>query len=157
MTVKDSNAALTLTQIIGYLSDPPLSEQIHQLGHAGGVEVIRLNREDTLRRRLRAVTDTGTRCQIALPRDQRLADGAVLWLDLQRAIIVRMNEEHWLRFSTDNVADALQLGYFAGNLHWRVRFDGSVLAIALEGPEETYLERLQSFLADGRARRVNDD
>ncbi|HIC72256.1 MAG TPA: urease accessory protein UreE, partial [Alphaproteobacteria bacterium] len=47
-----------------------------------------------------------------------------------------------------------ELGYFSGNLHWRVRFEGNELKIALEGPEETYLKRLQPFLETGRIQRL---
>ena len=54
-------------------------------------------------------------------------------------------------------AAALELGYFAGNLHWRVRFEGERLLVALEGPEEDYLSRLKPFLDVGRARRAERD
>jgi len=49
-------------------------------------------------------------------------------------------------------AAALRLGYHAGNLHWRVRFDGADLMVALEGPEARYRDRLAEFEADGTAR-----
>ena len=40
-------------------------------------------------------------------------------------------------------ATALELGYLCGNLHWRVRFADKRILIAMEGPEESYLARLQ--------------
>ena len=67
-----------------------------------------------------------------------------------------MLETKWLRIVPVNDAAALELGYFAGNLHWRVRFDEAVLEIALDGPEQNYLDRLANHLDSGRARRVDN-
>ena len=46
--------------------------------------------------------------------------GAILVLDESRAIIVRSETERWLRLEPRSIADAIELGYQAGNLHWRV-------------------------------------
>jgi urease accessory protein len=39
-------------------------------------------------------------------------------------------------------------------MHWKVEFDGTLLRIALQGPVDSYLERLSHFIADGRASRT---
>ncbi len=148
---------LMLNAIIGFSTDDDLSERLHDLGHRGAVETIRLERKDMLRRRLRAETDKGTACAIALPRDRQLEDGAVLLIEEDRAVVVRAAEEHWLRLRPRDAAAALELGYHAGNMHWRVRFDGTDLAIAQEGPRKAYVDRLEAYLADGRAEVLNDD
>ena len=95
-------------------------------------------------------TDRGTSCVIALPRGERLYNGAVLALEESRAIVVRVAGESWLRLRPVSVADALRLGYHAGNLHWRVRFDGEDLLVALEGPEADYVARLTELVEEGR-------
>ena len=146
-----------VTEILGFASDPALAERLHLMSHAGRVEHLTLAQEDVHRRRLRASTDRGTECLIALPRDQALGDGAVLMLEEARAVVVRLAEERWLALAPRDSAAALELGYFAGNLHWRVRFEGKRLLVALEGPEEDYLDRLQPFLEDGRVRRASHD
>jgi len=146
-----------VTEILGFASDPALAERLHELGHAGRVEHLMLAQEDVHRRRLRAQTDQGTDCLIALPREQALVDGAVLVLEQTQAVVVRLSEEHWLALVPRDSAAALELGYFAGNLHWRVRFDGDQLLVALEGPGEDYLARLKPFLDDGRGRRAGHD
>lgn len=143
-----------ITRVIGFASEPELAERLHGLGHDGRVEVLALARDNIHRRRLRARTDKGTDCLIALPLDEALGDGAVLALEANRAIVVRLQEERWLALVPKGAAAALELGYFAGNLHWRVRFEGARLLIALEGPEADYLTRLAPFLRDGRAERV---
>lgn len=147
---------LRLTGIVGHASDTEIADRLHDLGHHGRVESIVLSRADTLRHRLRVNTNQGTECAIALARDQHLSQGAVLLLEDDRAIVVRMEEESWLPLEPRDAATALELGYFAGNLHWRVRFDGEVLKVALEGPEADYIARIEPFLADGRVRRVYD-
>jgi hypothetical protein len=37
-------------------------------------------------------------------------------------------------------------------MHWRVRFDGTILRIALEGDRQNYLDRLEPVLKLGRLR-----
>ena len=149
--------ALRIHRVIGNAHDADLAEGLHRLEHAGRVEYLTLARDDVHRRRLRARTDRETECLIALPRDQALSDGAVLALDDERAIVVRLQVERWLALAPRDEASALELGYFAGNLHWRVRFAGPRLLIALEGPKEDYLARLEPLLRDGRALEVEDD
>ena len=148
---------LRLNGIVGFASDPGLAERLHRLGHRGAVEYLPLDRENTLRHRLRATTDRGTKCAISLARDEHLGDGAVLLLEDERAIVVRMKEEEWLALRPADPAAALELGYHAGNLHWRVRFEGEVLLVAREGPEQAYLDRVQPFLDAGRVLKVARD
>jgi urease accessory protein len=145
---------LRLDRIIGHASDHRIADALHDVDHHGGLEYLALSETDTQRHRLRAVTDRGTECAIALPRSEHLADGAVLLLDHDRAVVVRMRESPWLTLVPRDTAAALELGYFAGNMHWKVEFDDSVLRIAVHGPLESYLERLAPFMADGRVTRV---
>ena len=147
---------LRLSKIVGRASDPELHERLHALSHAGAVEYLVLERVDMARHRLRARTDKGTECAIALPRDERLANGAVLLIEADRAVVVRMKEEAWLTLRPADAAAALELGYLAGNMHWRARFDGPSIRIALEGEEAGYLARLRPLLDAGRVERLDD-
>lgn len=141
---------ILVDRIVGALDEPWLHDVVHRLEHRGEVETLVISRADMARRRLRAVTDRGTEIAIALPRDTALVDRAVLLLDPDRAIILRVEAEHWLRLRPHDAAEALSLGYLAGNLHWRARFDGIDLLVAVERPVETYLDRVRDRLADGR-------
>jgi urease accessory protein len=145
---------LKLENIIGAATDPFIAERLHHLEHHGRVEYLSLSTEDTQRHRMRASTDSGTDCAIVIDRAQRLYNGAVLMLTDERAIVVRMGETEWLTLAPRDAASALELGYFAGNMHWAVRFEGDWLRIALQGPAERYLDRLQPFIANGRARQI---
>jgi urease accessory protein len=69
-------------------------------------------------------------------------------------VVVRMADDRWLALEAPDRSAALELGYFCGNLHWRVRFNADRILIALEGPEEDYLARLHHLLASGKAKRA---
>ncbi len=140
--------------IIGYASEPDISEQLHALAHKGLLETLVIEPQDVARHRLRAITDKGIECQIIIPRDQRLSDGAVLRLDEDCAIVVRLQDQQWLRIEPLSVSAGVELGYFCGNLHWRVKFEADHLLIALEGPEADYIDRLDLFFRSGKARRI---
>ncbi len=141
---------LHVEQIVGSRLDPGLSEQIHDLEHRGFVEFLTVSTSDVSRHRLRSTTNNGTSAAIALSRDQRLFDGAVLLLEPDRAVVVRVAEERWLQLIPKTVADAIELGYHAGNLHWRVRFVGDFLMVAMEAPTSDYLARLDPMIRGGR-------
>jgi len=148
---------LRLATVVGYRSDPDLADRLHDLAHAGKVEILSIEQRDAGRGRLRVRTDRDTDCAISQPRGQRLDDGAVLLLDADRAIVVRVGEERWLTVRPRDAAAALQLGYHAGNLHWRVRFAESNLQIAVEGPEADVIARLREMLDSGAVAVLRDD
>ena len=141
---------LRLNAIIGQTTDAPFFDKLHHLQHDGRVERIVLGAEDAARHRLRVQTDAGTECAISLPRDQRLTNGSILLLDQDRAIVVMMRDEEVLKLVPADTAAALELGYFAGNMHWPVRFQDAELHILMHGPAQSYLDRLQPMLAKGR-------
>jgi urease accessory protein len=148
---------LVLSEIVGKAGDPEISGRLRELGRSGKVEYIALSGDSGLRHRLRVVTDRGTECAVTLERSARLFDGAVLLLEPDRAIVTRLAERDWLALAPHDRAAALELGYQAGNSHWTVRFDGPVLRVALEGPEQSYLDRLAPLVSDHRVTRVDDD
>ena len=147
---------LRLDRILGHANDAAIAGRLHDLDHAGRIEYIELAGDDVQRHRLQARTDRGTECAIMVPRAERLANGAVLLLEPDRAIVVRLKRPRYLALAPRDAAAAIELGYFAGNMHWAVKFAGPVLRIVLQGAEQTYLDRLAPLLGDGRIRRVDD-
>jgi urease accessory protein len=147
---------LLLTTVAGLATDPMIAGQLHDIAHGGGLERITLPPGDLARRRFRAVTDRGTECGVALPRDAALQNGSVLLLEANRAIVLGTSEEAWLTLRPKDAEAALALGYHAGNLHWRVRFAGPLLRVALDGPRQAYLDRLALVIADGNVTVLDD-
>jgi urease accessory protein len=150
------NATLLLERVIGLASEPHVARDLHRIEHQAGVEYISLSVEDTQRHRLRVKTDRGTDCAIALSRDQHLQDGAVLLLERDRAVVVRMQNAAWLQLKPRDIAAALELGYFAGNMHWKVEFDQERLRVAVQSGTLFYLDRLAAFFRDGRVECVDE-
>lgn len=140
----------TYTSIVGSASDPRMADLLHALAHRGSVDTVTLVADDIRRHRLRVRTQGGDECGIALDRQTHLFDGAVLHLDADRALVVRTEATQWLRMRARDESAALELGYFAGNMHWAVRFAGNVLEIALKGPVDDYRSRLAPMLDAGR-------
>lgn len=142
---------LRLTTILGRATDPEIAARLHRIEHDGVLETVRLSRQDMARRRQHLLTDRGTEIALLLDRDAVLENGAVLWLEAARAVLVALDEPQWLVLRPRDAARALELGYFAGNMHWKVRFDGDLLCVALEGPRDSYLQRLAHLLQRGDA------
>ncbi len=82
-------------------------------------------------------TDQGEECAIALDRSQSLSNGAVLWLDKTRAIVVRAKTASWLLSKPRDIDAALELGYLAGNMHWQARMGDGLLRIEMDSAEQT--------------------
>ena len=142
--------SLVLAAILGDRADPAMAERLHAVAHAGRVETLAVEPVDLPRRRFHAHTDAGTPCFVALARSAQLFDGAVLHLGDERAVVVRVGEQRWLRLRPADTAAAIELGYLAGNLHWRVRFGDGLLQVAIETAPARYLDRLRELQADGR-------
>ncbi len=140
---------LRLHGVIGNEKEPTYRAHLHALEHSGGLEYLFVPSEDAERRRFRATTDRGADCAVSLDRDEKLSDGAILHIDETRAIIVRFGEPRIWRLRPRDMSAALKLGWNAGSLHWRVRFEGDVLSVPLDGPVESYRARIAALLASG--------
>lgn len=141
---------LNVVSVLGSRLEPAFAVRLHDLAHRGGIDFVTISLADLSRRRLLISTRGGEELAIALPRDQKLFDGAVLFIDNDRAIVVHAATQRWLRLQPHSIRDSIELGYHAGNLHWRVRFQDDVLLVALEGRPEDYLARLGDMVTSGR-------
>ena len=148
---------ILITEILGSASDPEFTDLLHTISHEGILEHLEITQRDAQRRRFRGKTDRGTDCAITLSRDTQLNNGDVLLLEAERAIVVRVDVERWLRIMPRDATVALRLGYHAGNLHWRVKFEKSNLLILLEGSLENYMARLQDFITADEIEIRHDD
>ena len=147
---------LKLTKVLGNAAEPALADRLHDVSHHGAVEYITLSKEDTARRRFRALTDRGADCAVVLSRADRLENGAVLLLEHDRAVVVRLDAPRFLEVRPRDAAAALEVGYLAGNMHWKVRFAGSVLFIQLDGDRAEYLARIRALIRAERVQVVED-
>tara|TARA_Y100001970_G_scaffold294373_1_gene452118 strand:+ start:22299 stop:22757 length:459 start_codon:yes stop_codon:yes gene_type:complete len=147
---------LKAREVIGHCNDLKLAKRVEDLKKIDRVEYIYLSPEETARRHFRVQTSKGSDCAVALPRNAHLGDGSIIILTEERAVIVSLKKRQWLRLRPLDQNAALELGYHCGNLHWKVEFKGSELKVALDGDEDNYLDRLSSFLGDGRVQRITE-
>src|ERR1700682_3105707 len=81
---------LRIDRVLGSRLESEYSEEIHRLEHRGAVDLVNIPVADLARRRLLATTRAGEELAIALPRHQKLVDGALLVIDGDRAIVGRL-------------------------------------------------------------------
>jgi urease accessory protein len=137
---------LSINHILGSRLEPAFSEKIHRLELHNAVDEVRLAAPALEQHELRVTTQGGVKLAIALPRHERLFDGAVLMLNDVEAIVVREAGRRCLRLQPRSISDAIELGYHIGNLGWPVRFEGDVLFVAMQGRAENYVVRLGELI-----------
>lgn len=140
---------LRLHGIVAHAREAVVAQRLHALEHHGAVEYLYVPDGEARRRRLRLKTDCGTDCALSIKPNETLVDGAVVLLEVGRAIVVRIGPPETLTFRPADMEAALRLGWHAGNLHWRVGFHKSDLVITLDGPRKDYLDRIQPFIETG--------
>ncbi len=136
---------LVLSCILGNAGEGVWQDQLHEMEHRGQVEYLSIPETEAARRRMRIFTDRGRDCAIALPREQQLEDGAVLHIAPGLAIIARVYGGRRLRLVPHSISDALRIGHWCGNLHWKVVFGDGWMEVVLDGPEERYRDRLRDL------------
>ena len=136
---------MVVNNIVGLVTDQHLNEKVHDISHHGTVEKVILNTEDISRHRLKVKTNLGREIAIQLPRQTHLQNGAVLHLTDQHVVFVEVSTPEYLRLKPIDTATALELGYFAGNMHWQIKFDGDCIEILMQSGKAHYLERLAHF------------
>ena len=137
---------MIVNEIIGLITDHDISNQLHDVSHHGVAEKIILSSADISRHRLKVKTNRGRDIAIQLPRNQHLQNGSVLHLAQDHAIWIEVDEPKYLSIKPSSIEVALELGYFAGNMHWPIRFKADVLQIQMQSHEAYYLERLSQFI-----------
>jgi urease accessory protein len=148
---------LRLHGIIGKSDEAAYAAVLHNLEHQDGIELLFVPPSDAGRKRFRLTTDRGTDCAVSLDRDEDLTDGALLYLDPTRAIIARFGEQEIWRLRPVDQAASLKLGWNAGNLHWRVRFENDELIVLLDAPLHTYRARILPLLESGEVEELSPE
>jgi len=145
-----------LDGIVGWVTDQAVADRLHELRHHHTVEYLHLDVHDLDRKRLRATSDVGTDYAIVLPRGSALADGAVLLLEPDRAVVVRSGAPRAMTLRAKDIGAALRLGFLAGHLHWKVDQHDDTVVVHLEGPRADYTSRIVELLESGRVESLDD-
>jgi urease accessory protein len=139
----------TFQGVVGHHSDEAMHDLLHELDHAGKVVHLRVPTAELGRRRFKAVDQHGVEYGVALARSDELRDGSVLSISTDRAVVVDADEGQTLTLRATTLEGAVQLGWHAGHLHWRVRMDADTLMVLLDAPREEYLVRIAQWTTSG--------
>lgn len=145
-----------LDGVVGWVTEQAVADRLHELRHEHAVEYLHLDVHDLDRKRLRATSDAGTDYAIMLPRDSTLADGAVLLLEPDRAVVVRAGAPQTMTLRANDISAALRLGFLAGQLHWKADQRDDTFVVHLEGPRADYTSRIVELLESGRVESLDD-
>ncbi len=85
-----------------------------------------------------------------------LADGAVLLLEPDHAVVVRAGSPQTMTLRANDIGAALRLGFLAGHLHWKVDQHDDVFVVHLEGRRSEYSARIAELLESGRVDSLDD-
>ena len=138
-----------LVEVVGHRSDDDVHDRLHDLEHRGLVVRLVLPTAELGRRRFKVTGSDGREYGVALDREAALRDGSVLRLDGDGAVVVEVEEPATLTVRATSLEGALQLGWHAGHLHWRVRMEDDLLVVLLDGPVEDHLARIRPWLDRG--------
>lgn len=153
--ISSAPTVTVIDEIVGHELEDGIARKLHDLRHRHGVEYVNLDAVDLDRSRLRVTSDAGRDYAVALDRDKRLVDGAVLLLDDTRAVVVRAGAPKTWTLSAGDVPSAMQLGFLAGHLHWKATMSGSAMTVVLEGPESDYRARIAELLESGSVEQID--
>ena len=135
---------LQYNSIIGAVSEEKFHNLVHEMEHRGKVDYIDISNSDLSRRRFRQKTRSGKEIAISLNRNSKLFDGAILELSGDTCLVVKVVPEKWLKVKAIDPNLNMKLGYFAGNLHWAVRFSEEAMFIEIKSTYDEYLGRLKN-------------
>ena len=133
---------LVLSAVLGNTGEPSWHNRAHAADAAGELEIVRIAPADAPRRRMCLRTDKNRDIAIALPREIGLVDGAVLRNEDGLMIVARIDAGPRLRLTPADLASAVRLGYFCGNLHWKANFVKDAIEIQMDGPDRPFQDRL---------------
>lgn len=142
--------------IVGWVTDQAVADRLHELSHHPDLEYLHLDVHDLNRKRLRATSVAGTDYAIVLQRDSALADGAVLLLEPDSAVVVRAGAPRTMTLRANVIGAAMRLGCLAGHLHWKVEQGDDTVVVHVEGPESDCISRTVELLESGRVESLDE-
>lgn len=110
------------------------------------VDYLEVTPEDAKRRRFRAETLDGLEINISLDRNTELKEGSLLYESDDYIVLLRIRSPSRLLLQPHTSHAALQLGFLAGHLHWKVQIHEDTLRVDVETEVAEYQARLDDYL-----------
>ena len=138
------SASIQVSSIIGNIKrDSMLRVMYEDMSRQGLCEIVKINRIESERMRMRKATDKGNYVVITLPQGSRLRHGDVIYLSNERMVVIELEEENlaMVRIRDDiSVEHAIEIatrvGHTIGNLHRPIKVEDRSIYF----PIQTYTE-----------------
>ena len=140
---------ITINSVIGNINkNINLNEKYKEMFHKKVCEVIKINRLESQRVRMRKTSDKGTDIALILPQGTQLRHGDVIMLSEDKMVIVEMEPENVAVIEIkDNIRDhgimeiPIRVGHTIGNLHRPLKLDGNKIYFPIQNESELEMFR----------------
>lgn len=144
--------SIQVSSIVGNVNrDSMLRARYDEMSKQGLCEIVKINRMESERVRMRKVTDKGSDVIITLPQGSRLRHGDVIHLSDKRMIVVELEEEDlaMVKIRDDIPLDhaieiATRIGHTIGNLHRPIKVEDRNIYFPIQA--DTEIEMLKRLL-----------
>ncbi|GBC72685.1 Urease accessory protein UreE [archaeon HR04] len=146
------STSIQISSIIGNIKrDSILRARYEEMSRQGLCEIVKINRIESERVRMRKVTDKGSDVIITLPQGSRLRHGDVIHLSNERMVVVELEEENlaMIKIKDDTPVDhvveiAVRVGHTIGNLHRPIKVEDRSVYFPIQA--DTEMEMIKRLL-----------
>jgi urease accessory protein len=142
---------ITISSILGNIKDAEFADKYEQLSRINSCEVIRIQRSESQRVRMRKTSDKGTDIAFTLPQGTQLRHKDVVLSSPNKMIIIEIEPESVATISINeevgnlnSIEIPVRLGHTIGNLHRPIRIEGRKIYFPIQA--ETEIEMFRKLL-----------
>lgn len=142
---------ITINSILGNVKDAEFADQYEQLSKINSCEVIRIQRSESQRVRMRKTSDKGTDIAFTLPQGIQIRHKDVVLSSPNKMIIIEIEPESVATISINeevgnlnSIEIPVRLGHTIGNLHRPLRIEGRNIYFPIQA--DTELEMFRKLL-----------
>jgi urease accessory protein len=142
---------ITINSILGNVKDAQFADQYEQLSRINSCEVIRIQRSESQRVRMRKTSDKGTDIAFTLPQGIQIRHKDVVLYSPNKMIIIEIEPESVATISINeevgnlnSIEIPVRLGHTIGNLHRPLRIEGRNIYFPIQA--DTELEMFRKLL-----------
>lgn len=142
---------ITINSILGNIKDAEFADKYEQLSRINSCEVIRIQRSESQRVRMRKTSDKGTDIAFTLPQGIQIRHKDVVLSSPNKMIIIEIEPESVATISINedvgnlnSIEIPVRLGHTIGNLHRPLRIEGRNIYFPIQA--DTELEMFRKLL-----------
>jgi urease accessory protein len=139
---------ITVESVLGNIyRDRDLGEKHKAMSVKSRVEVVRINRLEAQRVRMRKKTDKGTDIAMTMPAGTKLRHGDVVLLSEEKMVVMELEPEKVAVVEVkhlhedDAIGISVRIGHTIGNLHRPIKLDGDRIVFPIQAESEVEMFR----------------